>query len=190
MVRHRRTAGPQHADLLDAYVGDWIAAAHPRRGDRGVHRGRRRVAPVYNARDLVEDEHVRATEMLTEVDDDDLGPVLQHNVMWRMSATPGRIRFTGRALGADTDDVLARARLRPTTQTRPATAPSEGADPMTDPTDPCSTPCAGGLGVVDLGRPLTGRHAAVAQPPAFWHTLPRRHGDMVRADGGSAPPTT
>ena len=64
------------------------------------------IAPVYTARDLVEDPHVRESAMLTEVPDDDLGPVLQHNVMWRMSRTPGRIRFAGRDLGADTDAVL------------------------------------------------------------------------------------
>ncbi len=29
-----------------------------------------------------------------------------HNVMWRMSGAPGRIRFTGRRLGADTDEIL------------------------------------------------------------------------------------
>jgi crotonobetainyl-CoA:carnitine CoA-transferase CaiB-like acyl-CoA transferase len=28
------------------------------------------------------------------------------NVLWRMSATPGEIRHTGRPLGADTDAVL------------------------------------------------------------------------------------
>ena len=44
--------------------------------------------------------------MLTQVEDDDLGPVLMQNVMWRMSETPGAIRFTGRALGADTDEIL------------------------------------------------------------------------------------
>ena len=71
------------------------------------------VAPVYSARDLVEDEHVRATQMLTAVADPALGEVLQHNVMWRMSATPGRIRFPGRALGADTEDVLAELGLSP-----------------------------------------------------------------------------
>jgi crotonobetainyl-CoA:carnitine CoA-transferase CaiB-like acyl-CoA transferase len=64
------------------------------------------VAPVYNARDIVEDPHIRQTGMLVEVDDDDLGPLLMHNVMWRMSATPGKIRFTGRGLGADTNAVL------------------------------------------------------------------------------------
>jgi crotonobetainyl-CoA:carnitine CoA-transferase CaiB-like acyl-CoA transferase len=64
------------------------------------------VAPIYDARDIVEDVHIRETEMLTEVQDEELGPVLMHNVMWRMSQSPGRIRFTGRALGADTDEVL------------------------------------------------------------------------------------
>ena len=71
------------------------------------------IAPVYNAQDLVEDPHVRETQMLLEVDDDDLGPLLQHNVMWRMSDSPGRIRFTGRALGADTDAVLTELGLEP-----------------------------------------------------------------------------
>jgi len=64
------------------------------------------IAPVYDAADLTKDPHVRATQMLLEVPDDELGPLLQHNVMWRMSESPGHIRFTGRALGADTDTVL------------------------------------------------------------------------------------
>ena len=32
--------------------------------------------------------------------------LLMSNVLWRMSATPGEIRHTGRPLGADTDAVL------------------------------------------------------------------------------------
>ena len=64
------------------------------------------LAPVYSGADLVADPHVRATEMLTEVPDEDLGDLLLHNVMWKLSETPGRIRFTGRAIGADTDAIL------------------------------------------------------------------------------------
>ncbi len=96
----------QHADLLDGYVGGWIGARTREEVVAAFTEAGAAVAPVYSARDLAEDEHVRATEMLTEVDDPALGPVLQHNVMWRMSETPGRIRFPGRALGADTDAVL------------------------------------------------------------------------------------
>lgn len=96
----------KHADLLDRYVGDWIAQRDCAEVVAEFEAAGAAVAPVYDARDLVNDPHIQATEMLTRVADDDLGPMLMHNVMWRMSSTPGRIRFTGRDLGADTDDIL------------------------------------------------------------------------------------
>jgi kynurenine formamidase len=43
-----------------------------------------------------------------------------------------------------------------------------------------------GLDVVDLGRPLFRGMPQSSNHPPYWHTLPRRHGDMVRSDGGSA----
>ena len=103
----------QHADLLDDYVGSWIAARTREEVVAAFTDAGAAVAPVYSAKDLVEDEHVRATQMLTPVEDPALGEVLQHNVMWRMSDTPGRIRFPGRPLGADTDDVLTDLGLTP-----------------------------------------------------------------------------
>lgn len=102
-----------HADLLDGYVGDWIGARTRDEVVAAFTEAGAAVAPVYTARDLAEDPHVRETQMLLEVDDDDLGPVLQHNVMWRMSETPGRIRFTGRDRGADTDALLTELGLEP-----------------------------------------------------------------------------
>jgi crotonobetainyl-CoA:carnitine CoA-transferase CaiB-like acyl-CoA transferase len=97
----------QHVDLLDGYVGDWIAQRSREEVLDAFTEAGAAIAAVYNAQDLVEDPHVQDTEMLVEVPDDDLGPVLQHNVMWRLSESPGGIRFTGRALGQDTDAVLA-----------------------------------------------------------------------------------
>ena len=47
--------------------------------------------------------------MLRRVQDEHLGPLLMQDVMFRLSDTPGRIRFTGRGLGQDTDDVSASA---------------------------------------------------------------------------------
>ncbi|MDI5943875.1 CoA transferase, partial [Micromonospora sp. DH15] len=79
-----------HADELDGYVGGWIAQRTRDEVSRAFAEAGAAVAPVYSARDIAEDPHVRATEMLTTVDDADLGPVRMHNVMWRMSATPGR----------------------------------------------------------------------------------------------------
>ncbi len=43
-----------------------------------------------------------------------------------------------------------------------------------------------GIEVVDLGRQLRVGMPQSPNHPQFWHTLPRRHGDMTRADGGSA----
>lgn len=43
-----------------------------------------------------------------------------------------------------------------------------------------------GVVVVDLGRQLRVGMPQSPNHPAFWHALPRRHGDMTRADGGSA----
>ncbi|WP_292875808.1 CoA transferase [Microbacterium sp.] len=95
----------EHADLLDAHVGDWIAARTRDEVSEAFAAAGAAVAPIYDASDIVSDPHVRATEMITTVEDPDLGPIAMHNVMWRMSGTPGSIRFTGRALGADTDRI-------------------------------------------------------------------------------------
>ncbi|MBO0772402.1 MAG: CoA transferase [Actinobacteria bacterium] len=96
----------EHVDLLDRYVADWVAERDRDEVLQAFTAAGAAVAPVYDPRDIVNDPHIRATEMLTTVADEDLGPLLMHNVMWRMSATPGQIRFTGRRLGADTDAVL------------------------------------------------------------------------------------
>lgn len=43
-----------------------------------------------------------------------------------------------------------------------------------------------GVKVYDLARPYTIGMPQSPNHPPYWHTLPRRHGDAVRADGGSA----
>ncbi|WP_344510774.1 cyclase family protein [Dactylosporangium maewongense] len=45
---------------------------------------------------------------------------------------------------------------------------------------------AQGVRVFDLGRVLFVGMPQSPNHPHYWHALPRRHGDMVRADGGSA----
>lgn len=44
----------------------------------------------------------------------------------------------------------------------------------------------GGVRAYDLGRPLFTGMPQSPNHPKYSHTLPRRHGDMVRSDGGSA----
>lgn len=52
--------------------------------------------------------------------------------------------------------------------------------------DPLLDVVRGGVQVHDLGRPMFVGMPQSPNHPQFWHTLPRRHGDMVRPDGGSA----
>jgi len=63
-------------------------------------------APVYEIDQLMEDPHVAARAMLVEVPDAEAGSVLMHNVIPRLSDTPGRLRRPAPALGEHTGAVL------------------------------------------------------------------------------------
>ena len=63
------------------------------------------IAPIYDIEQLVNDPQVEALDAITTVCDEDLGTVRMQNVMFRLSESPGAIRFTGRRLGQDNDHV-------------------------------------------------------------------------------------
>ncbi len=96
----------EHADELDHMVGSWIAARTQDQVLDAFAKAGAAVAPVYGPEELLDDPHVLATGMVPAIDDPDLGPLRMHDVLYRMSETPGRIRHTGRSLGADTDTIL------------------------------------------------------------------------------------
>ena len=52
--------------------------------------------------------------------------------------------------------------------------------------DPLLEAVERGVKTIDLGRQLRVGMPQSPNHPQFWHTLPRRHGDMRRPDGGSA----
>jgi kynurenine formamidase len=52
--------------------------------------------------------------------------------------------------------------------------------------DPLLTAVRSGVIVYDLGRRITVGMPQSPNHPPYWHALPRRHGDVVREDGGSA----
>ena len=51
--------------------------------------------------------HAREAEIIVELDDPDLGPMLQPGIQVRMGGTPGEIRGPRKSLDADRDDILA-----------------------------------------------------------------------------------
>ncbi len=68
-----------------------------------------------------------------------------------------------------------------------ADAPGAGAaDALDAGGDPLLAAVRAGVRCFDLGRVLSVGMPQSPNHPAYWHALPRRHGDMVRPDGGSA----
>ncbi len=97
----------RHADELDEAVGGWIARRTRDEVVAAFEEAQAAVAPVYDARDIVEDPQFRALGTIHEITDPELGPVLMQGPLFRLSENDGVIGFTGRPHGADTDEVLA-----------------------------------------------------------------------------------
>ena len=62
-------------------------------------------APIYDAEQLLADEHLVARGTFVRVDDSDLGPMTVQASVAQLSESPGRIDYLGRRLGADNDAV-------------------------------------------------------------------------------------
>jgi crotonobetainyl-CoA:carnitine CoA-transferase CaiB-like acyl-CoA transferase len=96
----------RHADELDEAVGGWIALRTRDEVVAAFEAAQAAVAPVYDARDIVEDPQFRALGTIHEIEDPELGPMLMQGPLFRLSGNDGVIQFTGRPHGADTDEVL------------------------------------------------------------------------------------
>ncbi|MEU9051029.1 CoA transferase [Streptomyces sp. NPDC048384] len=96
----------RHADVLDKAVGDWIARHTRTDVLAAFEKAEAAVAPIQDVRDVMTDPQYAALDTITTVDDPELGPLRMQNVLFRLSATPGTIRWTGRPHGADTDEIL------------------------------------------------------------------------------------
>jgi crotonobetainyl-CoA:carnitine CoA-transferase CaiB-like acyl-CoA transferase len=97
----------RHADVLDRAVGGWIAERTRDEVVAAFEKAEAAVAPIQDVREVMTDPQYQALDTITTVDDPDFGPLRMQNVLFRLSGTPGAIRWTGRPHGADTDEVLA-----------------------------------------------------------------------------------
>ncbi|MFB7392918.1 CaiB/BaiF CoA transferase family protein [Streptomyces sp. NPDC056191] len=107
------TGRAAHADVLDEAVGAWIARRTRDEAMDAFEKAEAAIAPVYDIRDVVDDPQYRALGTVTEVQDPELGPIKMQNVLFRLSETPGAIRWAGRPHGADTTAVLSELGLTP-----------------------------------------------------------------------------
>jgi crotonobetainyl-CoA:carnitine CoA-transferase CaiB-like acyl-CoA transferase len=96
----------KHADMIDAPVAEWIGARTYEDVSAAFQQAGAALAPVYDIEQLMNDPHVMEREVITTIDDEDLGPLKMQNLIFRMGGTPGAIRHGGRTLGQDTHSVL------------------------------------------------------------------------------------
>jgi crotonobetainyl-CoA:carnitine CoA-transferase CaiB-like acyl-CoA transferase len=91
----------EHRAELDAAVSSWVGARPSAEVLAAFEAAEAAIAPVYTMREVLADPHVQARKVFVEVD----GVVMQGPVA-RLSRTPAELRWAGRALGADTEEVL------------------------------------------------------------------------------------
>ncbi|MGW0791691.1 CaiB/BaiF CoA transferase family protein [Streptomyces sp. NPDC002911] len=96
----------RHTEELDEAVGSWIAQRTRAEVTEAFEQAQAAVAPVYDMSDIFQDPQFQALETITTVEDEELGPVRFQNVPFRLSDTPGAVRWPGPRKGRDTAEVL------------------------------------------------------------------------------------
>jgi crotonobetainyl-CoA:carnitine CoA-transferase CaiB-like acyl-CoA transferase len=86
----------EHREELDTRLAEWVAARPAAEVLAAFDAAEGAAAPVLTMADLAADPHVAARGTIQDVDG-----VPMQGLVARLSATPGRIRWAGRPLGAD-----------------------------------------------------------------------------------------
>jgi len=95
----------RHRHELNAILGNWVAARPVGEAVATLMEAGVSAAPVYDARQILEDPHFVARGAVTTVPDADFGRVRMPGLVPRFSATPGEIRTSGPEPGAHNDEV-------------------------------------------------------------------------------------
>lgn len=107
-----------HTDEIDAAIVPWFAARTAADAVATCRGAGVPVAPVHSAADILTDPQYAAIGAVGTFDHPDLGPVRMPDVMFRLSRTPGAVRWLGTELGHDTVDVLGELGIAPDAITR------------------------------------------------------------------------
>ncbi|HYZ23597.1 MAG TPA: CoA transferase [Rhodopila sp.] len=96
----------RNIDLCDGIVADWIRERTLAETMAVFEAAEVTASPVYEIDQLIDDPHIQARGVLVEAPDEEAGSVLMHNVIPRLSETPGRLRTPAPRLGEHTRSVL------------------------------------------------------------------------------------
>jgi crotonobetainyl-CoA:carnitine CoA-transferase CaiB-like acyl-CoA transferase len=96
----------RHIDECDGAVGEFIARRTLDENMAVFQAAEVTATPVYEIDQLVADEHIQERGVIVEAPDEEAGSVLMHNVIPRLSGTPGKLRRAAPGLGQHTREVL------------------------------------------------------------------------------------
>jgi crotonobetainyl-CoA:carnitine CoA-transferase CaiB-like acyl-CoA transferase len=96
----------RNIDVCDGAVAEFIARRTLAENMAIFQAAEVTATPVYEIDQLVADEHVQVRGIIVEAPDDEAGSVLMHNVIPRLSDTPGKLRRPAPTLGQHTRELL------------------------------------------------------------------------------------
>jgi crotonobetainyl-CoA:carnitine CoA-transferase CaiB-like acyl-CoA transferase len=96
----------KHAGELDAIVGSFIAERDLDENLAFFESAGVTVGPINDVAQIVQDSYVIEREVLVELPDDDAGSLPMHNIVPRLSGTPGVFRRPAPSLGEHNREVL------------------------------------------------------------------------------------
>jgi formyl-CoA transferase len=95
----------KHADELDWAVGAWISDRTQEEVVAAFEEAGAAVAPIYDIEGIMQDPQYEALNSIITVDDFELGPTKMQNVLFRLSETPGEVKWSGPTLGEHNEEV-------------------------------------------------------------------------------------
>lgn len=101
----------KHRELVDEAIGAWFATRAHDEALAIMRDSGATVGPIYSIADAATDPHFTEREVIVSLDDEDHGTLPMHNIVPRLSATPGTFRRPAPGLGEHTAEVLAEAGL-------------------------------------------------------------------------------
>lgn len=96
----------EHVEAVDAIVGAFVGERTLEENLAIFEAAEVTVGPIYDASHLLTDEYVIARESLVEVADPDMNHMPMHNIVPRLSATPGGLRWPAPRKGEHTVQCL------------------------------------------------------------------------------------
>jgi crotonobetainyl-CoA:carnitine CoA-transferase CaiB-like acyl-CoA transferase len=105
----------RHRELVDAAIGEWFARHGHDEALAIMRAAGATVGPIYSIADAAADPHFTERRIVVDVEDADFGSLPMHNIVPRLSATPGTWRRPAPKLGEHTREVLEQAGIDPDT---------------------------------------------------------------------------